>query len=89
MAPYNRNVSYDKTLQLNVFGLQVAHHALVILRGSFRNIPTKMDNPKEVLNISKHTKIEIEKRVKIEIEHIQIKKIRLNQAPFYKCLWTG
>lgn len=74
MALYNRNMSYDKTLQLNVFGLQAAHHALVILRGFFRNIPIKIDNPNEVLNISKHAKTEIEKIVKIETEHVQIKK---------------
>ena len=29
MAPYSRNVSYDKTLQLNVLWLQAAHHVLM------------------------------------------------------------
>ena len=45
--------------------------------------------PTEVLNTSKHAKTEIEKREKIETEHVEMKKKWLNQAPFHQCQWIG
>ena len=39
MASYNRNVIYDKTLQLNVLWLQDAHHVLVTQLTKYASFP--------------------------------------------------
>ena len=44
--------------------------------------------PNEILNTPKNAKTKIEKRVKIETEHVQMEKKRLNLSLFHKCQWA-